>query len=76
MYTISTLYQIMNFNVSTWYLKPLNIKWDHVLNDILPELCVVMNFVFLVPPCIIWCLQLSEGLSVGGWEVKLTFALL
>jgi len=28
MYTISTLYQIINFNVSTWYLKPLNIKWD------------------------------------------------
>jgi len=28
MYTISPLYQIINFNVSTWYLKPLNIKWD------------------------------------------------
>jgi len=28
MYTIIPLYQIINFNVSTWYLKPLNIKWD------------------------------------------------
>jgi len=28
MYTISPLYQMINFNVSTWYLKPLNIKWD------------------------------------------------
>jgi len=28
MYTISPLNQIINFNVSTWYLKPLNIKWD------------------------------------------------
>jgi len=28
MYTTSPLYQIINFNVSTWYLKPLNIKWD------------------------------------------------
>jgi len=30
MYTISPLYQIINFNVSTWYLKPLNIKWDRL----------------------------------------------
>jgi len=28
MYTISPLYQIIHFNVSTWYLKPLNIKRD------------------------------------------------
>jgi len=25
MYTISPLYQIIHFNVSAWYLKPLNI---------------------------------------------------
>jgi len=31
MYTISPLYQIINFNVSTWYLKPLNIKCDRIL---------------------------------------------
>jgi len=31
MYTISPLYQIINLNVSTWYLKPLNIKWDPTL---------------------------------------------
>jgi len=24
----SPLYQIIHFNVSTWFLKPLNIKWD------------------------------------------------
>jgi len=28
MYTINPLHQIIHFNVSTWYLKPLNIKWD------------------------------------------------
>jgi len=28
MYTISPLYEIINFNVSALYLKPLNIKWD------------------------------------------------
>jgi len=33
MYTISPLYQIINLNVSTWYLKPLNIKWDQILNS-------------------------------------------
>jgi len=26
--SISPSYQIINFNVSTWYLKPLNIQWD------------------------------------------------
>jgi len=28
MYTINPLYQMIRFNVSTWYLKPLNIKWE------------------------------------------------
>jgi len=26
-YTIIHLYQTINFNASTWYLKPLNLKW-------------------------------------------------
>ncbi len=28
MYTISALYQIINLYVSTWQLRPLNIKWE------------------------------------------------
>jgi len=34
MYTISPLYQIIHFNKSTWYLKPLNIKWDLIHSEI------------------------------------------
>jgi len=57
MYSISPLYQIIHFNVSILYLKPLNTNWDRTpfkgiaaFSVKLENTCVVWLLVFIVLP--------------------------